>query len=517
MSSPPAVRPPIHLPGMPFLNRLLGGGLPAGKLIGLVGPTGKGKTLLAMQISYALATAGSRVLYMGVETGNAFGERLAKLMTDDASDEEGRSAILTKLAPNLIFAGIKLTLAIFTDINTPKHIAGLQSTLSGLGIPPDLIVIDQLGPWIRGHGDPLIKETIEQYCAELKEFAERSGLPVLLLHQLKGGLTSSSAIRLPEVTDAMESRVFGSSAVDIGLFIGTQDSQQLCWISHPAADQHELVWMDGDNQRFRSMGSPGEFFDVDPRRGQFSLTANALRLRLSTPAGVSRHLDGPRRCDSASASVPPLNWQALYAHYQPEITAFYKELYTSERNTFCKLKRQTAYRPCPRRYGPPFWDDVFQEHYTHRFSFQGTHAFLTCITGSHSPWPDMLRRLPGLLRAHSDLPERYYSHLADHPLDSPQGAFQPCSTAEQISACVAAAEGGLHLDNATLLWCHMMRPDAWSLLTDQAEVRAAIACTLDLLLEQNGMEELEQKLAPFIAAFFEHIATLQPRDPPPGI
>lgn len=44
MSCPPAL--PLHR--IPFLDRLTGGGLPSGGLTGLVGPSGGGKTLLAM-------------------------------------------------------------------------------------------------------------------------------------------------------------------------------------------------------------------------------------------------------------------------------------------------------------------------------------------------------------------------------------------------------------------------------------------------------------------------------------
>ena len=41
--------------------------LPAGKIIGLLGPNGSGKTTLALSSAYALASMGKRVFYLNAE------------------------------------------------------------------------------------------------------------------------------------------------------------------------------------------------------------------------------------------------------------------------------------------------------------------------------------------------------------------------------------------------------------------------------------------------------------------
>jgi predicted ATP-dependent serine protease len=79
----------IELSGTPFFNLLLGSGLPAGQLIGLIGPSGGGKTLLALQIAHALALQNKRTLYICLERGNRMSERLEKLVDGEPLENTG--------------------------------------------------------------------------------------------------------------------------------------------------------------------------------------------------------------------------------------------------------------------------------------------------------------------------------------------------------------------------------------------------------------------------------------------
>jgi len=50
--------------GVPSLDRVLGGGVPRGSLVMVIGAPGTGKTLLAQQVAFHLAARGDATLYL---------------------------------------------------------------------------------------------------------------------------------------------------------------------------------------------------------------------------------------------------------------------------------------------------------------------------------------------------------------------------------------------------------------------------------------------------------------------
>jgi len=78
---------PVDPTGVPNLDLMLGGGVPRGALVLVVGPPGSGKTTLANQMAFTAARAGRRVLILTAlsEPTNKF---VANLRSLSFFDEE---------------------------------------------------------------------------------------------------------------------------------------------------------------------------------------------------------------------------------------------------------------------------------------------------------------------------------------------------------------------------------------------------------------------------------------------
>jgi len=92
--------------GLPFFDDLTHGGIGKADYIGVLGPTGGGKTLLSVQLSVQLMLLGKRVLFCNYEQGwagdvaerfysviSGFGRELLKNKREDQIEEKVREKI----------------------------------------------------------------------------------------------------------------------------------------------------------------------------------------------------------------------------------------------------------------------------------------------------------------------------------------------------------------------------------------------------------------------------------------
>jgi hypothetical protein len=254
---------------------------------GLIGPSGGGKTLLATQLAEALALSGNTVVFAGLESGNQYITRFRKLIYGkEASVPDSQLNELYNIRWKNVCGRLKL---LSVDINNEITLGGINHYLWQNLENVDVLIIDQLRYLITSK-QGVTAWSVKAVCKQLQRLASGLNIPVVVLHQARSAMVKNAPVTKPTVGDVMGSRAF-PGLMEECLFIGSRADDQVCWITNSACSC-ELLWLDGANGRFRSVGHPGEYVDVDLDSEKFVLSAEAEMLGLAIAADVAGYLQG---------------------------------------------------------------------------------------------------------------------------------------------------------------------------------------------------------------------------------
>ena len=257
--------------GVGFLDHILDGGPAKGESVGILAPSGGGKTILAMQMSSAQVLSHEHVAHLSTE------QRLR-------GDLAIRTFCLASKRPRGDFAGgpskldpeIRRTLHKvgkqwkeyyhFFDYSN-KQVASLEQVftpirrLADQGKMPSLIILD----WWGRLRDNLISNMIVDNEAQirreargwlhaLKQFAEDYGTTVVVLHQLAGAVAGKSSSHIPSSHSAQEDTNF-NNMFDWCFTLSKKNSDNIVYITadkaRGAANPKAKVEMVGEYCMFR--------------------------------------------------------------------------------------------------------------------------------------------------------------------------------------------------------------------------------------------------------------------------
>lgn len=254
--------------GVAVVDKLLGG-LDVG-VIGLLGPTGGGKTTLAMQIAYSAAQEAGRHARFVMCDGQSdtYHVRMASLGSGLAVKEIERA----QLDPNVADLAQKgfdrfNEWVRVTDYPLHEGVGYLRRILeedSRKDALPCLLVVDQLLPLAYARystGSAPLHVVIQVIIEDLRILSEVYCLPVIVPHQMKPPSRDddTSPTQIPGLHQAQECSSWANGIVS-GMALGMLDDHYRCWLAAPkvrhGASGQEIVTLNGAYARFECEQGP---------------------------------------------------------------------------------------------------------------------------------------------------------------------------------------------------------------------------------------------------------------------
>ena len=290
--------------GATYFDLITGGGTILTECYGVLGPSGGGKTLMAIDVGCSMAERGQRVEYFTYEqpphevrprlfsrAGGIDINEMKNREWDELSEtvREQISSASEKLRGNFIMHDRSSSGDSVADI-----INVVRDSLSS-GHAPRLVVIDWLWPLVTraaavqstSRRNINERNVMQGMLDEFKALASEYKTCVLLLHQLSIEMAKRRASKKPQWFNSAEAGSF-AWLLHYCIAIGTQDEQGFCWLvgskSRSNAKTSFVVQCLGNYNKFRL---PSNSMIYDDKRKEFVDTENLNRMpgreRASTP------------------------------------------------------------------------------------------------------------------------------------------------------------------------------------------------------------------------------------------
>ena len=241
------VSAPVPLGGndVQYFNTLCQGGLMEGEVLVLIGPTGGFKSTMALDVQCSMAAVEQYSAFLGYEQSvnggdlsHKFWTRLTGIPRDVWKEEDADTKVVDNPENNelLATADKHAEYVMWFDrtqnCDMVSDIAGLVQDMISNGKKPELIVIDQLLPWIENWPE-YQKATEKRHIVQSamlrlkREVAEKYQTRILLLHQLTAALNERGSNFKPSVADSAEIKGIGMWA-DFVIHIGKMCPDTKC-------------------------------------------------------------------------------------------------------------------------------------------------------------------------------------------------------------------------------------------------------------------------------------------------